>query len=76
MKDEPPRKKDESTSTKVKTPMNSIGNLNTVSSISDGNTMLPSAIQILTDTEGNRLTQYKVQVIKFSALLVYCWNLF
>lgn len=62
VKDEPPRKKDESTSTKVKIPVSNVTNLNNVASISDGNTILPSAIQILTDTEGNRVTQYKVQV--------------
>lgn len=56
MKDEPPRKKDDSLSGKVKIPVNS------VASLTDGNAILPSAIQILTETDGNRLTQYKVQV--------------
>ena len=56
VKDEPPRKKDDSLSGKVKIPVNS------VASLTDGNAILPSAIQILTETDGNRLTQYKVQV--------------
>lgn len=69
VKDEPPKKKDESTSTKVKMPVsnvtNTLNSVNNVTSVSDANTIQPSAIQILTDAEGNRLTQYKVQVCNF-----------
>lgn len=62
VKDEPPKRKDESTSTKVKLPVSNVTAVNNVTNVSDANLMQPSAIQILTDAEGNRLTQYKVQV--------------
>lgn len=66
MKDEPPKKKDESTSTKVKIPVSNVtNNLTNVTTVNEANTIQPSAIQILTDAEGNRLTQYKVQVSHF-----------
>lgn len=63
VKDEPPKKKDESTSPKLKLGVNNLGNINSTSNINEANGLQPSAIQILTDAEGNRLTQYKVQVI-------------
>ncbi|KAL0277674.1 UNVERIFIED_CONTAM: hypothetical protein PYX00_004885 [Menopon gallinae] len=62
VKDEPPKKKDESTSPKVKIGVNNLANMNSTSNINETNSIQPSAIQILTDAEGNRLTQYKVQV--------------
>ena len=50
-------------------PVSNVTNtLNSVTSVSDTNTIQPSAIQILTDAEGNRLTQYKVQVCNFDLI--------